>query len=57
MNSQVSGQTDELSTVFSQLVKASRNTKTNLETWVLFVDLVKAFDTAPRDARFAVLRR
>jgi hypothetical protein len=27
----------------------------NLETWVLFVDLVKAFDTAPRDALFAVL--
>ncbi len=28
-----------------------------LETWALFVDLVKAFDTVPREAMFAILRR
>ena len=29
----------------------------NLETWALFIDLVKAFDTVPREALFAILRR
>ena len=29
----------------------------NTETWALFIDLVKAFDTVPREALFAVLRR
>jgi hypothetical protein len=28
-----------------------------LETWALFIDLVKAFGTVPRKALFAVLRR
>ena len=28
-----------------------------LETLALFIDLVKAFDSAPREALFAVLRR
>jgi hypothetical protein len=32
-----------------------RNTR--LQTWVLFVNLVNAFDTGPRDALFAALRR
>ena len=29
----------------------------NLETWALFIDLVKAFDTVSREALFAVLRK
>ena len=29
----------------------------NLETWALFIDLLKAFDSVPREALFAVLRR
>jgi hypothetical protein len=29
----------------------------NLETWALFIGLVKAFDSVPREALFAVLRR
>ncbi len=28
-----------------------------LKTWALFIDLVKAFDTVPREALFAILRR
>ena len=28
-----------------------------METWALFVDLVKAFDSVPREALFSVLRR
>jgi len=28
-----------------------------LETWALFIDLVKAFDSVPRETLFAVLRR
>jgi hypothetical protein len=42
--------------VFPQLVQAYRKVRTQLETWVLFVDFVKAFDTVPLDGLFAVLR-
>jgi hypothetical protein len=28
-----------------------------LDTWVLFIDLIKAFDTVPREALFAVLKK
>jgi hypothetical protein len=35
----------------------SKRKEHGLETWALFIDLVKAFDTAPKEALFAVLRR
>jgi hypothetical protein len=46
------GTIDSLFTTSTGLQKRKEQ---NLETWVLFVDLVKAFDTAPRDALFVVL--
>ena len=35
----------------------SKRKEHGLETWALFIDLVKAFDSVPREALFAVLRR
>ena len=59
MNSQVSEHFEGLLMVSFQPVWGCRNVK-NI-TWTLatalFVDLVKAFDTVPRKALFAVLRR
>ena len=43
--------------LFATSVGLQKRKEHNLETWVLFVDLVKAFDTVPREALFAVLRR
>jgi hypothetical protein len=48
------GTIDDLFTISVGLQKSNEH---NIETWVLFVDLLKAFDTLPRDALFAVLRR
>jgi hypothetical protein len=47
------GTIDGLFTTSTGLQKRKEN---KLDTWVLFVDLVKAFDTVPREALFAVLR-
>ena len=43
--------------LFSTSLGLQKRKEHNLETWALFVDLVKAFDTVPREALFAVLRR
>ena len=43
--------------LFATSVGLQKRKEHNLETWVLFVDLLKAFDTVPREALFAVLRR
>ena len=48
------GTTDSL---FSLLLALQKRKEHNLDTFVLFIDLVKAFDSVPRDALFAVLRR
>ena len=48
------GTIDGLFTTFMSLHKRREH---GLETWALFIDLVKAFDTVPRKALFAVLRR
>ena len=48
------GTIDGLFTTFMSLHKRREH---GLETWALFIDLVKAFDTVPREALFAVLRR
>ena len=43
--------------LFTTFVGLSKRKEHGLETWALFIDLVKAFDTVPREALFAVLRR
>ena len=43
--------------LFSHLLALQKRKEHNLDTFVLFIDLVKAFDSVPRDALFAVLRR
>ena len=43
--------------LFATFVGLSKRKEHGLETWALFIDLVKAFDTVPREALFAVLRR
>jgi hypothetical protein len=48
------GNIDGLFTTFVGLHKRKEH---GLETWALFIDLVKTFDTAPRVALFAILRR
>jgi hypothetical protein len=48
------GTIDSLITTSIGLQKRKEN---DFDTWVLFVDLVKAFDTLPRGALFALLRR
>ena len=48
------GTIDGLFTTFVGLHKRKEH---GLETWALFIDLVKAFDTVPREALFAILRR
>jgi hypothetical protein len=46
-----------IDSLFTTSIGLQKRKEQNVETWVLFVDLVKAFDTVPRDALFAVLRR
>jgi hypothetical protein len=48
------GTINGLFTTFTGLHKRREHV---LETWVLFIDLVKAFDTVPREAVFVMLRR
>ena len=43
--------------LFATSVGLQKRKEHNMETWALFVDLVKAFDTVPREALFTVLRR
>jgi len=43
--------------LFTTYLGLSKRKEHGLETWALFIDLVKAFDSVPRDALFAVLRR
>ena len=43
--------------LFAASIGLQKRKEHNLETWALFVDLVKAFDTVPRDALFEILRR
>ena len=47
------GTIDGLFTTFVGLHKRKGH---GLETWAPFIDLVKAFDTVPREALFAILR-
>ena len=42
---------------FATTIGLQKRKEHNLATWALFIDLVKAFDTVPREALFAVLRR
>ena len=43
--------------LFTTYLGLSKRKEHGLETWALFIDLVKAFDSVPREALFAVLRR
>ena len=43
--------------LYATSVGLQKRKEHNLETWALFIDLVKAFDSVPREALFAVLRR
>jgi hypothetical protein len=43
--------------LFTTFVGLSKRKEHGLEKWALFIDLVKAFETVPREALFAVLRR
>ncbi len=43
--------------LFTTFVGLHKRKEYGLETWALFIDLVKAFDTVPREVLFAILRR
>lgn len=43
--------------LFATIMGLQKRKEHNLGTWALFIDLVKAFDTVPREALFAILRR
>ena len=43
--------------LFSVFIALQKRKEHNMDSWILFVDLVKAFDSVPRAALFAVLRR
>jgi len=43
--------------LFSVSVALQKRKEHNLDTWALFIDLVKAFDTVSREALFLILRR
>jgi hypothetical protein len=43
--------------LFTTYVGLHKRKEHGLETWALFIDLVKAFDTVPREALFAILHR
>jgi hypothetical protein len=40
----------------SIMTPSNKRKEHGLDTWALFIDLAKAFDTVPREALFAVLR-
>ncbi len=42
--------------LFATFVGLHKRKEHGLETWALFVDLLKAFDTVPREALFVILR-
>jgi hypothetical protein len=46
-----------IDSLFTTSIGPQKRKEHDLETLVLFVDLLKAFDTVPREALFAVLRR
>ncbi len=43
--------------IFTTFVGHHKRKEHGLETWALFIELAKAFDTVPREALFAILRR
>ena len=43
--------------LFNTTIALQKRREHNLETWALFIDLVKAFDTVSREALFLVLRK
>ena len=43
--------------LFTTYLGLSKRKEHGLETWALFIDLLKAFDSVPREALFTVLRR
>jgi hypothetical protein len=43
--------------IFSALLTLQKRKEHNCESWALFVDLVKAFDSVSREALFMILRR
>ena len=46
-----------IDSTFATFLGLRKRKEHGLETWALFIDLVKAFDTVPRAALFAILRR
>ena len=59
MESQVGFRWDQgtIDGLFTTYLGLSKRKEDGHETWALFIDLVKAFDSVPREALFAVLRR
>ena len=43
--------------LFSVNVALQKRKEHDVDSWVLFIDLVKAFDSVPREALFAILRK
>jgi exonuclease III len=43
--------------LFNTIMSLQQRKQKNIDSWVLFIDLVKAFDTVSREALFAILRR
>ena len=43
--------------IFTTFVGLHKRKEHGLERWAFFIDLVKAFDTVPREALFAILPR
>jgi len=43
--------------LFTTYLGLSKRNENGLETWALFIDLLKAFDSVPRGALLAILRR
>jgi hypothetical protein len=48
------GTVDGIYSTYMALLKRKEH---NQSTWVLFIDLIKAFDSVPREALFIILRR
>jgi hypothetical protein len=47
----------EIGGLFTIFIGPSKRKEYGLETWALFIDLVKEVDSVPREVFFAVLRR